>query len=87
MSILAAAWNALQPDNSNKGDCMACPCKFWHIVIHMNQINCVYFLHKACESGVQGGLLYEKVGDTCHIIWIKPLNETNLGVVQALFDA
>jgi len=33
-----------------------------------------------------GGLPYEKVGDACQKIRIKPLKETNLGVAQALFD-
>jgi len=29
---------------------------------------------------------YEKVGDACRKIWIKPLKEINLGVARALFD-
>ena len=34
----------------------------------------------------QGELPYEKIGDARRKFWIKPLKETNLGVVQALFD-
>ena len=33
-----------------------------------------------------GGLPYESDGDARRKIRIKPLKETNLGVVQALFD-
>ena len=33
-----------------------------------------------------GGLPYESDGDASRKIRIKPLKETNLGVVQALFD-
>jgi len=33
-----------------------------------------------------GGLPYESDGDAHQKIRIKPLKETNLGVVQALFD-
>ena len=29
---------------------------------------------------------YEKVGDDYWKIWIKPLEETNVGVARALFD-
>ena len=36
--------------------------------------------------GGGGGLPYESDGDACRKIRIKPLKETNLGVVQALFD-
>ena len=33
-----------------------------------------------------GGLPYESDGNACRKIRIKPLKETHLGVVQALFD-
>ena len=39
-----------------------------------------------CPGGGGGGLPYESDGDAHQKIRIKPLKETNLGVVQALFD-
>ena len=33
-----------------------------------------------------GGLPYERDGDACRKIRIKPLKETNLGVAQVLID-
>ena len=36
--------------------------------------------------GAGGGLPYERDGDDRRKFWIKPLKETNLGVVQPFFD-
>ena len=43
--------------------------------------------HAVMRPGGGGGLPYENDGDARRKISIKPLKETNLGVVQALFDS
>ena len=42
--------------------------------------------HAIVPRGGGGRLPYESDGDARQKIRIKPLKETNLGVVQALFD-
>ena len=45
------------------------------------------FIEKRVGPAVPGGRLpYESDRDACRKIRIRPLKETNLGVVQALFD-
>ena len=43
-------------------------------------------LHIGLGRGPGGGLPYENDGDARRKIRIEPLKETNLGVVQVLFD-
>ena len=40
----------------------------------------------ATDAGGGGDSAYERGGDARRKIWIKPLKETDLGVVQAFFD-
>ena len=48
---------------------------------------CVRYFSRKLDGGPGGGgLPYESDGDARRKIRIKPLKETNLGVVQALFD-
>ena len=52
--------------------------------------SCYYPFGRGADPGKivtrEGGLPYESDGDARRKIRIKPIKETNLGVVQALFD-
>ena len=39
-----------------------------------------------CVYPQEGDSTYERDGDACRKVWIKPLKETDLGVAQAFFD-
>ena len=41
---------------------------------------------QACKKHIGGDSAYERGGDARRKFWIKPLKETDLGVVQAFFD-